>query len=107
MMTIEEANSIINDFGKSMALVNATDVSWFFPTRLFPQSLLPYPKDQIYKAFAVAKLLPSDDEDLALLDIGEQELSRFINDWESFLGNIELLKSDKYVDEIEKYKSEQ
>lgn len=92
-MDIKQAEKIIHECGRVQVEV-MQEVKTKYPTMIFPQSLLPYPKDKIRQAFETALAHTSDEKLKEAIQSSFVVLeSCFIDDEEAKSKNSELLKA--------------
>lgn len=95
-----DIETIIHDFGKIQEEVSRR-IPTHYPTLKFPESLLPYKKDEIASAFERAiKIKEDDQKTVDLLKAGLVFLYGFIDDQEAYNLNHQLLAQDGYWEAI-------
>jgi len=97
-----DIETIIHNFGKIQEEVSGR-IPTHYPTLKFPESLLPYKKDEIVSAFEKAiKIKEGDQKTVDLLKAGLVFLDGFIDDQEAYNLNHQFLAQDGYWEAIHK-----
>lgn len=101
---MSDIKKIIHDFGKIQEEV-AKRIPTHYPSLNFPQSLLPYKKEEIILAFEKAiKIKKNDQKTVDILKYGLVFLDGFVDDQEAYNLNHKLLSKDNYWEEIRRKK---
>jgi hypothetical protein len=96
-MTNDEADKIVKSFSRTLILVE--ELRLVFCPKVFPQSLLEYPKEKIQQAITNALNFAEhhqDKETAALIKAGLAELVLFIDDEQAYNENHEILGKKEY-----------
>lgn len=88
---LQTTENILHEFGKILEKTGQ-ETMFKYPAGVYPQSLLPYPKEEIRKALYETKQFASDEKIKEQIKIGEALLDTFIDDEEAKKKNNELLK---------------
>ena len=101
---MSDIETIIHDFGKTQEDV-AKRIPTHYPSLKFPQSLLPYKKEEIISALEEAiKIKKNDQKTVDLLKASLVFLNGFIDDQEAYNSNHQLLGQDGYWEAIHRKK---
>lgn len=96
MKNISDIEKIIHDFGRVQE-ETAKRIPTHYPSLKFPNSLLPYKKDEISSVFEKAIKIKSDDQRIVdLLKSGLAFLNGFVDDEEAYNSNHQLLDQEGY-----------
>lgn len=100
---LQKIENIVHKFGKVLEETSQQTMTKY-PAVVYPESLLPYPKEVIRKALKNAQNY-TDDENMKInLRSCEVSLDRFIDDKEANRKNSELLNSEEYQKALRKHR---
>jgi len=98
---LEEMETIVHDYAKVQESVSQ-DIPTKYPLLVYPESLLPYPKEKIRKALNDGIQYTQDEETRILLKGALDFLQGFINDKEANKRNSEILSNPGYREALNK-----